>query len=128
MRYLLDTHTYYWTRTSPHLLSTRAFNLISDQSSTIMISIVTPWELAIKAGTGKLRAGGLLIGFEDREQRAGFSIEPLTTSQVIRSGLLPSHHRDPFDRVMIAQALELDIPIISNDRVFDLYGVQRIWG
>ena len=69
----------------------------------------------------------LLVDFEKRESAVGFSIAHLTVAQAVRSGLLPRHHRDPFDRLLIAQALDLGIPILSSDRVFDLYGVQRIW-
>ena len=69
----------------------------------------------------------MLVDFDKRESAGGFSIASLTVAQAIRSGLLPRHHRDPFDRLLIAQALDLDIPILSSDRTFDIYGVQRIW-
>jgi PIN domain nuclease of toxin-antitoxin system len=127
MTYLLDTHTYLWLRISLPMLSKSAIELLSDSSSEVLISPVTPWELAIKAGTGKLNPGALLTNFEQREIAAGFKIIEITTSQTISSGLLPRHHRDPFDRLLIAQALDLNIPIISNDKTFDLYGVSRIW-
>jgi PIN domain nuclease of toxin-antitoxin system len=89
--------------------------------------MVTPCEIAIKTGSGKLNGAALLVDFEKRESAVGFSIANLTVAQAIRSGLLPRHHRDPFDRLLIAQALDLNIPILSSDGTFDLYGVQRIW-
>jgi PIN domain nuclease of toxin-antitoxin system len=127
MKYLLDTHTYYWFRQSPAQIPSKAFDLLTDASTEALLSLVTPWELAIKVGFGKLDAMELLIEFENRESAAGFAMIPVTTAQVIHSGLLPSHHRDPFDRLLIAQAFDLRVPIVSNDRTFDLYGVQRIW-
>ena len=127
MRYLLDTHAYYWFRQSPMQLPARVLDLMTDVRWEILISPVIPWELAIKVGIGKLDAMELLVDFEQREVAAGFSMIPMTTAQVIRSGLLPSHHRDPFDRLLIAQSLLLGIPIVSDDSIFDQYGVQRIW-
>jgi PIN domain nuclease of toxin-antitoxin system len=127
MKYLLDTHTYLWYRSSPKVLPTAVLSLLTDASHEILISVATPWELAIKTGIGKLSAAGLLMDFESRETAAGFVFTEITTSQAIRSGLLPLHHRDPFDRLLAAQALELRIPLVSRDRVFDLYGVKRIW-
>jgi PIN domain nuclease of toxin-antitoxin system len=127
MKYLLDTHTYLWFRISPKLLPAAALDLLTNSTLQALISIVTPWELAIKAGIGKLDVMGLLVDLEARESAAGFSFSPITAAQAIRSGLLPLHHRDPFDRLLVAQALDLRIPIMSRDEVFDLYGVERIW-
>jgi|SRR5579859_1338575 len=127
MKYLLDTHTYFWARSSPRVLPHRVVDLLSDPSSDVTISIITPWELAIKTGKGQLNAAALLVDFERRELAAGFKIAGITATQAISSGLLPSHHRDPFDRLLVAQALDLHVPIVSVDRRLDLYGVQRIW-
>jgi PIN domain nuclease of toxin-antitoxin system len=124
---LLDTHIYLWMRTEPGLLSKRAAALLEDGSVDILISPVTPWELAIKAGAGRLNPGSLLHNFEQREVASGFRIAEITVAQTIASGLLPRHHRDPFDRLLIAQALDLGVPFISKDETFDHYGVQRIW-
>jgi len=127
MKYLLDTHTYLWYRISPNALPEAVLGLLTNGSNEIVISIATPWELAIKTGIGKLNAAGLLMDFESRETTAGIVFAGITSSQAIRSGLLPLHHRDPFDRLLAAQALDLRIPLVSRDRVFDLYGVRRIW-
>ena len=127
MKYLLDTHTYLWYRSAPKMLPAPVLGILTNTSNEILISIATPWELAIKTGIGKLSAAALLVDFESRENAAGFIFAGITTSQAIRSGLLPLHHRDPFDRLLAAQALELRIPLVSRDPVFDLYGVKRIW-
>ncbi len=127
MKYLLDTHTYLWFRSSPKKLPAAVLDLLTNASFEVLISIVTPWELAIKAGIGKLQVTELLVDMESRESAAGFSFAAISTAQAIRSGLLPLHHRDPFDRLLAAQALDLGIPLVSRDPVFDLYGVQRIW-
>ena len=127
MKYLLDTHTYLWFRSSPKMLPAAVLNLLTNSSFEVLISIVSPWELAIKAGIGKLNVTALLVDLEARETAAGFSFASITTAQAIRSGLLPLHHRDPFDRLLAAQALDLRIPLLSGDKVFDSYGVTRIW-
>jgi PIN domain nuclease of toxin-antitoxin system len=127
MSYLFDTHTYLWIRGFPGRLPTKVLQLVADTTQQGFISLVTPCEIAIKTGTGKLNGAALLRDFEKREVAVGFLIANLTVAQTIRSGLLPGHHRDPFDRLLIAQALDLDLPIVSRDSIFDHYGVQRIW-
>jgi PIN domain nuclease of toxin-antitoxin system len=127
MKYLLDTHTYFLARSSPKVLPKPVIDLLLDSSTEIYISVVTPLELAIKTSKGQLNARALLIDFESREIAAGFTIASITGAQAIRSGLLPSHHRDPWDRLLISQSLDLQMPIVSMDKTFDLYGVQRIW-
>jgi len=127
MSYLIDTNAYLWLRGNPTRLPVKVSQLIADTTQQGLISMVTPCEIAIKTGSGKLNGAALLVDFEKRESAVGFSIANLTVAQAIRSGLLPRHHRDPFDRLLIAQALDLNIPILSSDGTFDLYGVQRIW-
>jgi PIN domain nuclease of toxin-antitoxin system len=127
MSYLLDTHTYYWWRSDASRLSVRAQEILSSTENEVLLSVAVPWELAIKTSTGKLDAARLLRDFEERESAAGFIVVRPSAAQAIRSGLLPFHHRDPFDRLLAAQALDLGVSLISRDRVFDLYGVKRIW-
>jgi len=127
LRYLVDTHTLLWWVTAPELLPGSALNFLDDLSNQILMSIVTPWELAIKNGTGKLDAGQILLDIESGRLNQDVHLLSAEISHVIAAGGLPLHHRDPFDRLLIAQALNLGIPIISNDKTFDLYGVQRIW-
>jgi PIN domain nuclease of toxin-antitoxin system len=127
MKYLLDTHTFLWALDAPEKLSRRAYDLVSEEGSQLGISIATPWELAIKANQGMLAVDELLDNFESTISKAGYELLETRASHVIRAGLLPSHHRDPFDRLLIAQSIEGGLPLVSCDRVFDLYGVKRIW-
>lgn len=127
MRYLLDTHTYFWWNSEMERLSETVRGCLSAPENEFLLSIVTPWELAIKTNGGKLDARKLLNHFEERESEAGFVILRPTAAQAIRSGLFPLHHKDPFDRLLAAQALDLHIPLLSRDAVFDLYEVERIW-
>jgi PIN domain nuclease of toxin-antitoxin system len=127
MRFLIDTHTYFWYRTAPEAVPVPVMDVLTDISHEILISVAVPWELAIKTGAGGIDATVLLVDFEKRETAAGFTIVTLTAAQAIRSGLLPRHHKDPFDRLLAAQALDLDVPLISKDTIFDVYGVRRIW-
>jgi PIN domain nuclease of toxin-antitoxin system len=83
--------------------------------------------MAIKVTSGKLKVADILDNFESVATRGRFTLLETTVQQAIRSGRLPLHHRDPFDRLLAAQALELRIPIVSQDKIFDRYGVQRIW-
>lgn len=127
MTYLVDTHTLLWCATEPEKLSRSAAEIVYDFNSVILVSTVVPWELAIKTNTGKLDAAKLITEFEQRMLRLGFLTQQIETSHAIRSGLLPFHHRDPFDRLLAAQSLEMNVPILSRDRQLDLYGVHRIW-
>lgn len=128
MKFLLDTHTLLWALRSPVDIANRARAILSAPSSELFISIVIPWEIAIKSGIGKLKnTSNLLDDFDGQLAAGGFRTLETSTRHVIRSGTLPLHHKDPFDRLLIAQALDLNIPILSADEIFDLYGVQRIW-
>jgi PIN domain nuclease of toxin-antitoxin system len=127
MKYLLDTHTFLWLLNAPELIPDRVLNIVKDPSATVLVSLVVPWEIAIKAKTGKLETGGILDDFETQVTRAKYEILPTTVRQVIRGGSLPLHHRDPFDRLLIAQSFELSCPILSNEPLFDLYSAVRIW-
>jgi PIN domain nuclease of toxin-antitoxin system len=127
MTYLLDTHTFLWLLGAPEMLPAKVQKIVEDPSAVLALSIVTPWEMAIKTAIGKLDAADILDDFEAVAARGRFTILETVARQAIHSGRLPFHHSDPFDRLLAAQALELGIPIVSRDRVFDLYGVQRIW-
>jgi PIN domain nuclease of toxin-antitoxin system len=127
VKVLLDTHTLLWALDTPQRLGDLARRLIEDPDNEILISPVTPWELAIKVNSGKMPSHVLVTDFHGVIQRQNFTAIPLEPLQAIRSGLLPWHHRDPFDRLLAAQALDLDVPIVSIDKAFDRYGVKRIW-
>jgi PIN domain nuclease of toxin-antitoxin system len=127
MNYLLDTHTFLWILSEPEELPARVLSIVQDRSATLLISIATPWEMAIKVASGKLDAADILDNFGAVITRGRFTILETTVRQAVSSGRLPFYHRDPFDRLLAAQALDLGIPIVSRDRVFDLYGAKRIW-
>jgi PIN domain nuclease of toxin-antitoxin system len=127
MRCLLDTHVLLCWITKPKLLSPSLREFLDDRANDLLLSVATPWELAIKTNSGKLDARQILREIEFGQLKVEFHILHAEVSQVIRAGLLPLHHRDPFDRLLAAQALELDIPIVSRDKIFDSYGVRRIW-
>jgi len=127
MTYLFDTHTFLWILNTPKVIPPSVQRICKDSSAVLLISIVTPWEMAIKSAIGKLDAAYVLDNFEALLTQGGYTMLETTIQHVIRGGRLPSHHRDPFDRLLAAQALDLRIPIVSHDRVFDLYGVKRIW-
>jgi PIN domain nuclease of toxin-antitoxin system len=128
VRFLVDTHAFLWAVLSPERLTDRVRDVFTDRKSELLLSLATPWEMAIKAGIGKLENGAeILDDFESRVTASGYRILETSIKHTIRSGFLPRYHKDPFDRLLVAQALDLNIPILSRDDIFDLYGVQRIW-
>jgi PIN domain nuclease of toxin-antitoxin system len=127
MTYLLDTHTLIWFLRSPGSLPARTRELIEDPETVLAVSLATPWEISIKVGIGKLDAQDILDDFESILARGKFNLATPTVAQVIRGGLMPLYHRDPFDRLLAFQSLDLGWTLLSKDRVFDAYGVRRIW-
>jgi len=127
MKCLLDTHALLWWVTTPEVLPNTLRDFLDDRRNELLLSIATPWELAIKTNCGKLDARQILREMEVGPLQEDLQIVHASVSHVIRAGLLPLHHRDPFDRLLAAQSLELQIPLVTRDRVFDLYGVKRIW-
>jgi PIN domain nuclease of toxin-antitoxin system len=93
----------------------------------MVVSAVVPWELAIKTNLGKFDAQVLLSRWDEILDVQGFSELPIESAHAIQAGLLPRHHNDPFDRMLAAQAQATGWPIISADRIFEMYGVRRIW-
>ena len=127
MTYLLDTHALIWFLRSPAALPTAIRELIEEPTSTLAISLATPWEMSIKTSIGKLDAADILDDFDSIVARGRFNLLAPTAAQAIRSGRLPWYHRDPFDRLIAAQTLELGWSLLSKDTVFDAYGVRRLW-
>lgn len=128
MRALFDTHTLLWWFSDAPLLSQPAREIIADTSNTLLASAASAWELSIKFHSGKLRkAADLMTNFSRRVEMEGFQLLPISAEHAIRAGLLPGFHKDPFDRMLIAQAQAENAPIISNDVVFDAYGLRRLW-
>jgi PIN domain nuclease of toxin-antitoxin system len=128
MRFLLDTHTLLWCFNDSRSLSPRARRLIQDGSNEILVSAVSGWEIATKVRLGKLPTGEELVDQLDRYlAQLGCDTLPISLDHAVRAGRLPGEHRDPFDRMLIAQAQMENLSIISNDRIFDEYHVPRVW-
>ena len=124
---LADTHVMRWWLDDPVELSKAAADFLSHPANSIVVSSVVPWELAIKLRAGKLDVQPMLDHWEEMIGLQGFTELPIESAHAIRAGLLPLHHRDPFDRMLVAQAHATGWPILSADRIFELYGVRRIW-
>ncbi len=127
MTVLLDTHALVWWFNEPAKLSRRASTIMGNSSNTILISAAVAWEMAIKVNLGKLDALALITSLEQQIRREGFADLPISLEQATLAGLLALHHRDPFDRLLVAQAQNMNIPILSADAALDLYGVERLW-
>jgi PIN domain nuclease of toxin-antitoxin system len=128
MRALLDTHTLLWWLSDDPSLSNRARSVISQTRNVGIVSAASAWEIATKVRLGKLSsAAELTADFVANLELEGFELLSISSDHAIRAGLLPGPHKDPFDRMLIAQAQAKNFPILSNDTIFDSYRVRRIW-
>lgn len=128
MRVLVDTHVFLWWVEGDRTLSAKARAALSDQDNECLLSLVSVWELAIKAGLGKLKLALPVQRYVVEHVAAnGFRILDIRMAHVGRVESLDPHHGDPFDRLLIAQALEEKLPVVTADPVFRKYGVKRIW-
>ena len=126
MRLLLDTHALIWWLAGDPQLPAGAREAIQIHDS--YVSAASAWEVSTKVRIGKLaNASHLAFGFADHVRREGFLELPISLEHAERSGALPGHHRDPFDRMLIAQAQAENLVLVSNEALFDSYGVQRLW-
>jgi PIN domain nuclease of toxin-antitoxin system len=129
MKVLLDTHGLLWAVLNPESLSLTARDIVQNQNNTILVSAASAWEIATKVRLGKLPKA---IEFEMRfieivVEVAQYTLLPISTEVSLRAGRLVAAHKDPFDRMIAAQALDLDIDVISIDTKLDAFGVRRIW-
>jgi PIN domain nuclease of toxin-antitoxin system len=128
MRVLLDTHVLLWWFLDEGSISPRARAAIADEANDTFVSAASSWEIAIKFKTGKLpSAASLMADLEAAILDGGFAGVPVTLRHGELAGGLPLHHKDPFDRMLIAQAQAERLTLISNERLFDRYGVARLW-
>ena len=128
MRLLPDTHTFIWWFEGSRRLSPQAQRAIADEENDVLISAVSAWEIATKYRLGKLpSAEALAHDVPKAIASQGFAELSITVADAVRAGALPGTHRDPFDRMLIAQALARDLVLVSNERLFDEYGVRRLW-
>jgi PIN domain nuclease of toxin-antitoxin system len=125
---LLDTHAFLWWILNSPELSGQAREAIADTRNTILVSAASAWEITTKVRLGKLPgAQRLASNFEPQLEQEGFQGLSITVDDGLRAGSLPGRHKDPFDRMLIAQTQAHGIPIISNEECFDLYAVRRVW-
>ena len=128
MTLLLDTHTFLWFCQDDPSLSATAKVLIEDAGNRKLVSVASCWEIGIKAGLGKLRFGEpSSVYIPAAVSRTGFELLPISLAHATAVESLPGHHRDPFDRLLIAQVMIEAIPIVSVDSQLDAYGVTRLW-
>jgi len=128
VRLLLDTHTLIWWASGDARLSSAARRALGDETNTVLVSAATAWEIATKHRLGKLEsAGPLLDRLLDYLADQGFVELAVSIRHAHRAGALPGPHRDPFDRMLLAQAQVEGLSLVSNESVFDRYGVDRLW-
>lgn len=128
MRLLLDTHALLWWLDGDRKLPRRVRELIGVAETPVLVSAASVWEITTKARIGKL-PGALSVAADVPACIAsqGFSSLPISLDHAQRAGSLPGPHRDPFDRMLIAQAQAENLALVTNERIFDAYGIRRVW-
>jgi PIN domain nuclease of toxin-antitoxin system len=127
-RALLDTYAFLWWTEDSNELSRRARQAIADPANQCLLSLASCWEMAIKASLGRLKLPSSVERFvKTHAVKKRIELLPIDLGQLARVEKLPFHHRDPFDRLLVAQALELDLPIVTADRAFKKYGIRLVW-
>jgi PIN domain nuclease of toxin-antitoxin system len=128
LRTLLDTHVLFWWLTDDSRLSATARRLMSNDPDTVHVSVATAWEIAIKVGQGKWpEARSLIDSFEREVESEGFVLLPIEVPHVRAAGLMQVAHRDPFDRLLVAQAASERLTLVSSDQTLAALGVACLW-
>ena len=128
MNLLLDTQALLWFLLDDPKLSNKARKVIIHAEGAIFVSPASFWEIAIKISLGKYALPEPYLNFWNRQmQENALTLLPITLDHTARIADMPFHHKDPFDRLLIAQSLEEQVPIVSSDSIFDAYGVNRLW-
>lgn len=128
MQLLLDTHALLWWALDSKDLSKKARRAIADLDNQVFVSAATAWEIAMKFRCGRLpEAEAFVHSFSKNLRALGFTELAISVNHAQRAGLLPGNHKDPFDRMLIAQAQAEGFAIISNEKLFDTYHVPRLW-
>jgi PIN domain nuclease of toxin-antitoxin system len=126
MAVLLDTHAFLWWCEDSRQLSRKARKAISEEDC--LLSLASLWEIAIKVSLGKLKLPASIDRYVPQQLALnGFSALEIGFRHISGCAELPWHHRDPFDRLLVAQAVEEELPVVSRDPVFEHYGIRRIW-
>ena len=128
MRVLLDTHAFLWWIADSGRLSLAARQVIADETNDIVVSAASAWEITTKYRIGKLPgAEAVALDVAGAISAQGFEHLPISVVDAERAGRLPGPHRDPFDRMLAAQAQARDLAVVSADTALDTYGIRRIW-
>ncbi len=128
MRVLIDTHVFLWWVEGDRALPAKARSALANPDNECLISLVSVWELAIKSSLGKLKLAMPVKRYVVEHTAAnGFRMLDIRIAHLGRVETLATHHGDPFDRLLIAQALEEELPVVTADAVFRAYGVKRVW-
>jgi PIN domain nuclease of toxin-antitoxin system len=128
MKLLLDSHTFIWWRDEPAKLSQTAYDEISNPNNNVFLSVVTAWEFQIKIALNKFTIkNGLENAIQDEVQNNGFQILLIELSHALNLENLPLHHKDPFDRLLISQAIVENLTLVSADPEFAKYQVNLLW-
>jgi PIN domain nuclease of toxin-antitoxin system len=129
MKLLLDTHTFLWMLEDNKQLSKQARELLRDLNNDLFLSIISPWEMAIKIRTEKFEPPKEPLDQFIQQQLniTAINLIDISLRHIQLISTLPLHHRDPFDRMLIAQSVIENMPIISADTAFDAYGITRLW-
>ena len=128
MRVLADTHAWLWMLTDPDRLPARAAEVLADPTTQVFVSAASAWEIAIKYELGRLPLPEPPTSFVPARLRAsGCDPLPIGHGHALAAGALPPHHRDPFDRLLIAQSRQLRIPLCSGDGAVSDYDVEILW-
>lgn len=126
MRLLADTHAIYWFLNGNLRLPRRARSALEDTSNDVFVSVISGYEIALKAGRGRMHAP-FLAEFEAILRKARFAVLPLTLDTAVQAGNLPGPHGDPWDRVLIAHAKRDGLTVVTIDSIFRDYGVPVLW-
>ena len=126
MRLLLDSNAVFWAMLDDPKLSAAASQLLRDPANQCLVSPVSHWEMALKISVGKYQISDDFQAMW-RDALARFAVLPIEPRHTARLITLPFHHKDPFDRMLVAQALAEGVPLVSSDGQLDAYGIQRLW-
>ena len=126
-RVLLDTHALVWWVEGRDKLSTSARETIENADTVVLVSAASAWELAIKTRLGKFKSRELAEALDEQIAEEGFVPLSISIEHALRAGAFDSPHKDPFDRMLVAQAQLEDVSVISKDTAFDSFAVRRIW-
>ncbi|MFM7448854.1 MAG: type II toxin-antitoxin system VapC family toxin [Leptolyngbyaceae cyanobacterium] len=127
MNVLVDTHAFLWYIQASDQLSQNAATILEDTDNKLYFSIASLWEIAIKLGLGKLKLDNPFHELETLLERLSVEMLPIAFADTETYLSLPLHHRDPFDRILIAQAINRSLSIITADPAFDAYAIERVW-